>query len=66
MARVTEQFSATSESSIQVPGFPIQLTAQETGQELDQTSREVRRTRRNTTRDSIFQALLTGESLPLF
>ena len=33
---------------------------------LGQTSREVRRTRSNTTRDSTFQALLTGESLPLF
>ena len=66
MARVTEQFPASSESNIQVPGFPIQVTAQETGQVLDKTSRAVRRTRSNTTRDSTFQALLTGETLPLF
>ena len=78
MKRVKEQFPASLDSSIQVPGFhrqvteqvpeqvPEQVTEQETGQVLGQTSREVRRTRSNTTRDSTFQALLTGESLPLF
>ena len=77
-ARVKERFAPVLDSvdlplnSVGLPrsgsfqGLSIDKRTSDVTSTINQTSGDLRRTRSSTSRDSNFQALLTGETLPLF